>query len=971
MTLEAAFGKKIMKLIKGQGPTVKSIAAAANDKMSLGDAVQRLSGRLPEDVEALVRITSTKTTKETKSNMHGEFDESSLAKARQILNGMVEGSVKELDQVLIECKEFEERNRGTFGQVTTDLARLGAQIADLSRKRVEANEGINAKDAERNSVEDELKRVTLDFTTTRLANEAELTIRTNDLAVFNFILEMTRCKESEEAFAQLEMNATDRRAELALEQTPAPARICTEGDADDLFIRFDDPKKQAHFERMMTPSARQALREALGEVEVGRVGLFQKRHGVVHRGSFMRRFEKEDPETTTAAPAIVNTTTLALPTFAVPTQPAIEEPNPAGQWKKCTDGKPNCGLLHDTMSLQWGKFKDLVDELTFEMATNADAYEELKENFNSQLTVISDGKAHFMELLAETISGINADTEEMNEKDTQSRDLEQMYRKRMGECKAKAEEILFTNICAVRKVRNSVMTHSTVSPPEKISDCDVSDWIAGECDLDCDDTCPQTDPYACGGWQTLTREVVVAPNAFGLLCPALSTKKKCNQFKCPIDCVLSEWSGFSKCTKDCEGGVQQKTRSLLTKAKNGGESCDTTSEARSCNTGSCDRDCALVPWSEWSPCTMACGGGNQERIRSVSIPIRGKGKCPKPKNADRLETRVCNAQDCIGDEVCIAKQDLIIAVDGSGSLKESGFEVLREFAVNVTGRYRSEYFGQEMMQVGALVFGNGRVEDDGTISPALRVQGLTSDIAMVGSKIMELQWQRGLTNMAQAFTLADTMLQQGGRSWAQSAVLVLSDGKSSFEFQTAQQVQKLKDNNVMVFMAPIAASQDKSLEVLKKWASQPWETNYERIPGLLALKHNTEMFAQKVIAKFCSQSFSPSANKEKVDATEYMLIHEGGEPNSECASVTNVGYMPSVDECAASVRELGQLAFLFGTGRYEANICKAVNIETTIELWNNWETDRRSPACPGGLWNSNPYFDVYALRPLTEDIAAF
>jgi hypothetical protein len=869
MTLESTFGKKILKLIKGQGPTVRSIAAAVNHKMDLDDAFQRLDGRLPQDVEALVRVTkSVSETKDvkTKVNSEGEFDESSLAKARRILNGMVEGSVKELDQVLIECKEFEERNRGTFGQVTTDLARLGAQIADLSRKRVEANEGINNEDATRLTVEDELKKVTLDYTTTRLANEAELTIRENDLAVFNFILEMTRCQGSEMLFAQLGANAT-AKAEQLTEQ--APAQLCEDEDSDGFTIRFDDKKAQAKFERMMTPSARQALRQALGEVRVGTVGLMQKRHGILHRASFWGRHRQDPPEEEVAPPP--NTTTQAIPTFTEAPLPVVEDPPAGGQWKKCSDGRPNCGLLHDTMSIQWGKFKDLVDELKFTMAQNADAYEELKENLNQQLTVISDRKTHFMELLAETISGINADTAEMNEKDTQSRDLEHEYRKRMAECKAKVEEILFTNICAVRKVRNSVMTHSTVSPPEKISDCDVSDWVAGECDLDCDDTCPQTDPYACGGWQTLNREVVVAPNSFGIACPAMSTRKKCNQFKCPIDCVLSEWSGFSKCTKDCEGGVQGKTRSLLTKAKNGGESCDSTSESRSCNTGSCDRDCTLFPWTEWSPCTMACGGGSQERIRSVNVPIRGEGKCPKTTHADRLEERVCNSMDCVGDEICIAKQDLILAIDGSGSLKEPGFEVVRDFAVNLTGRYRAEYFGQDMMQVGALIFGNGHVLPDNTITPALIVQGLTADLAMVGSRIQELQWQRGLTNMAQAFTLADTMLTQGGRSYAQSAVLVLSDGKYSFEFQTAQAVAKLKDQSIMIFMAPISATKDKALEVLKGWASQPWETNYERIPGLLALEHNRDMFAQKVIAKFCPKAFSPSTNREKIDDTEYML----------------------------------------------------------------------------------------------------
>merc|ERR1719159_1816606 len=97
------------------------------------------------------------------------------------------------------------------------------------------------------------------------------------------------------------------------------------------------------------------------------------------------------------------------------------------------------------------------------------------------------------------------------------------------------------------------------------------------------------------------------------------------------------------------------------------------------------------------------------------------------------------------------------------------------------------------------------------------------------------------------------------------------------------------------------------------------------------------------------------------------MIHESGEPDSECAATTSLGYQVSIDDCAAATRELGQLAFMYGKGRYEAGICKAVNIETTLELWNQWEMDRRSPACPGGTFNGNPYFDVYALRPLVEE----
>merc|ERR1719346_730558 len=124
---------------------------------------------------------------------------------------------------------------------------------------------------------------------------------------------------------------------------------------------------------------------------------------------------REDPTTTD--------TTTALPTYAATVVPVSEDPHPSGQWKKCVDGTPNCGLLHDLMSLEWGKFRDSFDELTAEMNQNQELFDTTKRNINEEITVISEQKTEHMEVLASTISAINADTEEMNEKDQQKRDL--------------------------------------------------------------------------------------------------------------------------------------------------------------------------------------------------------------------------------------------------------------------------------------------------------------------------------------------------------------------------------------------------------------------------------------------------------------------------------------------------------------------------------------------------------------------
>merc|ERR1711957_969177 len=104
----------------------------------------------------------------------------------------------------------------------------------------------------------------------------------------------------------------------------------------------------------------------------------------------------------------------------------------------------------------------------------------------------------------------------------------------------------------------------------------------------------------------------------------------------------------------------------------------------------------------------------------------------------------------IGDEICIAVQDLIIALDGSGSLREDGFNILKGFAVNLLARYQSEYFGSAAMKIGLIEFGNGIIMEDGvTVSPAMLVRTLTTDLTAVKSSIEGMVQKKGFTNMAQ------------------------------------------------------------------------------------------------------------------------------------------------------------------------------------------------------------------------------
>lgn len=55
----------------------------------------------------------------------------------------------------------------------------------------------------------------------------------------------------------------------------------------------------------------------------------------------------------------------------------------------------------------------------------------------------------------------------------------------------------------------------------------------------------------------------------------------------PRDCIVSDWGGYSRCTKNCGTGSQYRTREILYHPRRGGASCPTLKETRVCNTQSC------------------------------------------------------------------------------------------------------------------------------------------------------------------------------------------------------------------------------------------------------------------------------------------------------------------------------------------------------------------------------------------------
>jgi len=928
--------------VEGQASVHQSLRLIQG-KMDPRAAAKTIAHRnLPAGVSSLVNTVA-------EGGAGAGFDEASMEKARVALNDLVEKAWVELDDKIIECKEYQEMNRGTFDQVTTDISRLVEQITDLERVETESLEGITKTDLQIQEVEAEISKETKIYNYNYAKNSEELTRRQNDLDVFQFILTLTRCPDAT-SLLQSSVNET---------------RICAIKGGGHAMC-FHDHTTQTKFNQMFSKSSRKGISDILEQVQGGSLTAFLQDH---------------QAPTTTANPGIAaglaaDETPVAggdepLPKGFVPAPFCCEaygvSCGPSKGGIMCSPEPPDCGLLHDKLSLMWGDYKDKVDELTMEMNKNAFMFEELKITLNDQIQIMVNTKARFAMMLSEARSNLAADRSEVKSKQQQKDELDRVYIDEMKKCCERIKWIMFQDMCAIIVVRNSVLSTSGECPGNAIADCDVDAWVGKQCTVECDDTCPEipdaSEVYECGGWQEIYRKVVVAPDGCGLQCPDLSRTKKCNQKKCPVNCEMSEWSGWSKCTADCEGGVRSHTRSLMVKPKNGGLSCNTNEETEACNTMSCDRDCTLARWNAWTPCSVACGGGLQSKAKHVLIPTRGYGKCPKETSKKRFRERECNTQDCVGDEICVANQDLVIAIDGSGSVREAGFNILKSYAQALVAKYEANYFGASAMKVGVIEFGNGIIMDDGvTVSPAMNVQPLTSEISTVSTAIGGMVQKKGFTNMAQAFALAETMYTSTGRKGAQSAILVITDGKPSFAFQTEELVEQLDDKGVSRFFVVIGES-EKDLDLMKRWASAPWETNLLSVPALAVVEADEGLWAQKALTLFCPASMSPSLLTVKESNGGFMHVKDGGYCGGRGSLLSTE--VNDAEGCAFLAQGAAAQSFLLGSW-FRRGYCYAGTMQVDSAQYTAWTGAREEPECDGG-WISSMIYDFYAMEPVAAN----
>ena len=111
----------------------------------------------------------------------------------------------------------------------------------------------------------------------------------------------------------------------------------------------------------------------------------------------------------------------------------------------------------------------------------------------------------------------------------------------------------------------------------------------------------------------------------GKPCGPAEEQKACQLKVCVVKCRVDKWTTWSVCDKQCGGGSMVRMRKVV-REPSGGQKCPTLKEKKSCNVDKCPVDCVLSKWKPWTKCSKPCAGGKQTRGREIKTKPEAGGR---------------------------------------------------------------------------------------------------------------------------------------------------------------------------------------------------------------------------------------------------------------------------------------------------------------------------------------------------------
>merc|ERR1719160_123364 len=514
--------------------------------------------------------------------------------------------------------------------------------------------------------------------------------------------------------------------------------------------------------------------------------------------------------------------------------------------------KPKCEKILEQLSGMQGEMIDALDKATKELNEHDEWCEAEIEALNSEINnakeIIAARTEQFDKASAFHNGMLIEHGRELQIKTDLCKELREVFAQCYAYLKDKEREM-----CGLMKIRQSV--YNKVKNPDGkkpqllIEDCMMTAWTVGPCS----ETCLGPNGM---GVQIITRHPMAkwdptSPEGkYGSSCPPGEVDRDCALVPCPIDCQMGPWSEWSECSADCGGGSKSKTRGIAVTAEHGGEPCPTNLETAACNSQSCDVDCVLADWGAWTPCSRSCkvkgypsSIGHQYRTKSIEVPSKGKGKCPKPKSIpDRFEHQTCNNFNCPAKIECAADLDVVVVQDGSGSLwhwpgprkdYDLNFRRCKEFTKELIDKSQ---FSEEDAD-GRLSHGSRY----GYVVYSFRAytkSQITTDKKKLKASIDGSRWPMGGTYTHRAlYKAADLLKMAVGPKSRMQVILLITDGRATNRAMAQQAAYSVKKSGMRLMVIPIKGALRNKAEMCRT-ASSPCAWNMVNTPRFTDLARN-------------------------------------------------------------------------------------------------------------------------------------
>merc|ERR1719261_1474464 len=829
--------------------------------MGLDEAAKKVKS-LPATVTAAMQI---KTLHHHKKHRHGDNSallqqeeeakkksiEAALDKAKLTLSNMMEETKEEMDKAILTCTEFDTQTVSTLDINKGYRAQLAAQVAEakgfIAQAKMMISEATTELDSLKTISEEHARQCEISIA----AKQEALRILEEDLAVSMKVENMTDCDDVTPGSTTTLMQCGtgySRRFQFAGSAAQEYAQLKTkEGilavQRTAKIMLGENLGEDSYEDRTFQPTRRITRK---GLVKTHRELPVMTKNGLVQVVKRVQSTPSPDevnrssPLSAEGAEALVNMT--------LETSPEPVSYNPDDLMEKCTvSGSPSCPMLRDALSQLTSEVRLARDQAAYELSVTEEDCKRLAEEYERQTqqweVQLEDNNAR----LSDQTGVLNTAELDLAGKVEEANELLRQLKDFRADCAKNIKEGAET-ICGIKSIRQELYQMQSYNP--FIEDCEEGDWQYGECSEECG-----------GGERTNTREIISPARAGGAECGVLLEKESCNMQPCPIDCVVGEWSEYGMCSAPCGGGIQTRVRQPLTDAEHGGEPCGDLSEALECNVFACDRTCELDPeWSEWTECSKECDSGITFHSKGVMVPAGPQGSCPEWWEPERMQEAYCNTMDCPQDLVCTTQLDMLVLIDGSGSVNwyGPGFEQERSFTKNL---FTLMSFGDEGAKAGVVLFS----------WEAELVSPMTTDQQALLDAVEGMTWPHWNTDTAAALTMAKTELMNSGRpevAKEKTVVFLMTDGNPNSMWATMTAATAIKE---VATLFVVAIGGNLNMKAVKEWPSYPWEEHLIKVDEFELLEQKIDVLLADICQDLgCRETMS--GNGQDYIGCQYQTV---------------------------------------------------------------------------------------------------